>query len=287
MRDPAGILRELRAGGAVTYPAGARLPRRRMLDYEFVGILRGQTAYQRGSALYPAPPGSMILSRPGVWESYVWDPANATSHIYFHFDLRRIPQDLPSPHRWPILLAVPTNDILWRLFQFVLDYVPNRGSPPVLLDRAVELMLRLYVMRPPAGELWRGQPLPRRVRESLAWLQRRAREQPSRPLRLADIAAAVSVDERHLCRLFQQALRASPMRIWTALRLAHAVRMMERTDLKFEVIARSCGFSSPYHFSRRMRAYYGAPPRQIRAGLALGVRPRSPVLLPPELLSGP
>jgi quercetin dioxygenase-like cupin family protein len=55
-------------GGVVQYRAGETLGPRVLNDYELVLILEGQVAYRVDRHEYLAPPGSVILARPGFHE---------------------------------------------------------------------------------------------------------------------------------------------------------------------------------------------------------------------------
>jgi AraC-like DNA-binding protein len=41
--------------------------------------------------------------------------------------------------------------------------------------------------------------------------------------------------------------------------------MLRETGLTVAEVANRCGFQSPFHFSRWVRALHGAPPRAVRA----------------------
>jgi AraC family transcriptional regulator of arabinose operon len=47
-------------------------------------------------------------------------------------------------------------------------------------------------------------------------------------------------------------------------RLQHAAAMLQYTVKRIESIARSAGFSDPYHFSRVFKNEFGISPREYR-----------------------
>lgn len=79
-------------GGVMQYRAGEILKPRVMRDYELVLILEGNVTYQANQRNYAAPPGCVILARPGFQESYRWDPLGPTRHAFFHFRVERMPR---------------------------------------------------------------------------------------------------------------------------------------------------------------------------------------------------
>ncbi|MER8440095.1 GlxA family transcriptional regulator [Mesorhizobium sp. M1312] len=84
------------------------------------------------------------------------------------------------------------------------------------------------------------------------------------PLPLRDIAKCVGRSQRQIERLFSQMLSASPMRYYLHLRLLHAKRLIEQTELPIVEIAIACGFASASHFSKCFRNAFGINPSGIR-----------------------
>jgi AraC family transcriptional regulator of adaptative response / DNA-3-methyladenine glycosylase II len=78
------------------------------------------------------------------------------------------------------------------------------------------------------------------------------------------LAARLGVGSRHLSRLFARHLGASPLEVALTLRIQHAKRLLDTTDMPIALIADRAGFSTP----RRMRAaftrLYGRPPSDLR-----------------------
>lgn len=81
---------------------------------------------------------------------------------------------------------------------------------------------------------------------------------------LKALADRLGVSARHVSRLFQQHLDASPLQVAKTLRVQRAKRLLHETDLSIAQIAAQAGFAS----SRRMRAafadLYGRPPSELR-----------------------
>ena len=100
------------ATGIVTYPAGALFGPRHIRDYEFVWIIEGDCEYRRGSVTVPAPPGSVVLCRPGETDFFRWDRDRRTQHAYFHFNLTRWPKTWPKQTAWPLVRNAVEGEIL-------------------------------------------------------------------------------------------------------------------------------------------------------------------------------
>lgn len=78
------------------------------------------------------------------------------------------------------------------------------------------------------------------------------------------IAAAVGVSRRQLERLFRQETGVSPWQYALAERLRQGHWLLTSTARSVTDIAQACGFADASHFSRHVRAAFGASPQVVR-----------------------
>jgi AraC family transcriptional regulator of adaptative response / DNA-3-methyladenine glycosylase II len=78
------------------------------------------------------------------------------------------------------------------------------------------------------------------------------------------LAARLGLGARHLRRLFDEHLGASPRAIWQAQRAHFARRLIDETRLPMTEIALSAGFRSVRQFNHAMRRTFGAAPTTLR-----------------------
>src|SRR3712207_2882774 len=95
-----------------TYPPGATYGPRNLRDFEFVWIVEGEVEFHWGDRIFFAPPGTIILCRPGATDFFQWDRHNRTRHGYFHFNIAASPEDWPPVEDWPLLRPPHDGDIL-------------------------------------------------------------------------------------------------------------------------------------------------------------------------------
>jgi transcriptional regulator GlxA family with amidase domain len=84
------------------------------------------------------------------------------------------------------------------------------------------------------------------------------------PLDLGDLAKAGGVSRQHLLRVYRRAGAGSPLDELWACRLETARELLQQTGLSVEAVADRCGFSNPFHFSRKFRRRFGISPRSYR-----------------------
>lgn len=83
-------------------------------------------------------------------------------------------------------------------------------------------------------------------------------------IRLADVAQAVGLSPGRLARLFKSSYGYPPHRYLINMRIAHAQRLLEATNMPIAEIALECGFSHQEHLTHRFRRSYGTTPAVYR-----------------------
>jgi len=86
----------------------------------------------------------------------------------------------------------------------------------------------------------------------------------SRPITLADIAAAAALSPHHFARAFRKAMGTTPMRYVWARRVAKAQGLLSDPGMPLAHVALACGFSSQSHFTTAFRACTGTTPAAWR-----------------------
>ncbi len=90
------------------------------------------------------------------------------------------------------------------------------------------------------------------------------------PLSPSLLAKQSGLSTRQLERLFRRYLDRSPKRYYLELRLKKARSLLLQTDMSVINVALACGFSSPSHFSKCYRAFYGRTPYRERGIPVIG-----------------
>ena len=81
---------------------------------------------------------------------------------------------------------------------------------------------------------------------------------------LGQVARAAHVSPAHLVRRFRAELGTTPMAYLWQRRVAAGIDLLTNTGLLVGQIAARTGFTSVYHFSRRVKQQTGVSPTQVR-----------------------
>jgi AraC-like DNA-binding protein len=283
---PRPLLLRYLYGGIVQYRPGDRLAPRVLPDYEVVLMIEGTATYVANGTEHRAPPGSVILGRPGVREHYLWDVSGLTRHAYFHFDIEHLPGDLPAPERWPTIILQPEL-FMSPLIRHLIHRIAAHPEWPTFSPepdecRIVECLLRV-LLHPVEGPDSSNRQWPEPIQQALNVMRQRLDEHARHPLPLRELARRAGVSDKHLCRLFQAHLGHPPMRTYLLLKLQLAMAMLGRSNLAIKEIADRCGFGNPLYFTRCFTRVYGRSPTETRRAL-LRMQAPPPNPLPPDIM---
>lgn len=81
---------------------------------------------------------------------------------------------------------------------------------------------------------------------------------------ITDAARACHVAPEYFSRLFRRHAGQTAQEFLTRLRLNHAAKLLQTTDLTVKAIGRTVGLEDPYHFSRLFKHHHGVSPRRFR-----------------------
>ncbi|MEE8580809.1 MAG: AlkA N-terminal domain-containing protein [Myxococcota bacterium] len=82
---------------------------------------------------------------------------------------------------------------------------------------------------------------------------------------IGELANRLGMGERHLRRLFDTHLGASPLAVAQTRRVHFAKKLLDETDLPMTEVAFGAGFSSVRRFNAAIRSTYGRSPSELRA----------------------
>ncbi len=252
------------------YAPAATFGQRTLPNFELVWLLRG-SAELRTDLIAPdgtrletqthlLRPGTLALTRKGNQDSYRWDPERPSRHAYVHVDvLDHGP--LGDPDDWPTVRTMTDLPVLAGLCDYLLALAGQSSvASKARSDQLVELVLDLFVRGPATLD----EELPPPVARVCDHVGEVWRAQGLCLLTVAELAQAAHVSTGYLHRVFKERHGCGPARALELVRLARAATALVRSNDTIAEVSTQCGFSNPYHFSRRFRLTYGQPPGGFR-----------------------
>ena len=255
----------LRRPGTAVYPAGSRFGPRVLDDFELVLVVTGSAELELDDHREILLPGTWVLSRPGMRDSYRWDPDRLCRHLYVHFELD---PDVDTAG-WPLVRHWPAEAGLEAQFRRLvwLGATPDGSDPTGARAAAARLtvadLLATFVAGTvPSSEPASGTEPP--VTRALTHVQRRWERDGLVQLSRDELATAAGVSVPHLSRLFRQEYGLGPSRALEWVRLRRALVLLGRGSMPVREIALAVGYVDQYHFSRRFRESFELSPTGYR-----------------------
>ena len=132
------------------------------------------------------------------------------------------------------------------------------GSAAAAARAGFRPCLRCRPETAPGTPAWSGSPAS--VRRALRLIDDGALDRAGTD----ELARRLGIDARHLRRLFDRHLGASPLQVAATRRLHRAKRLIDATDLPLAAVAQAAGFGSVRRFNDVLRRVYGRTPRELR-----------------------
>ena len=230
-------------------------------NWEFFAVLQGKCG--------PVFPGKQtpVLHQRHLW---VLPPENAHGWIghgvqrcrvaVFHFGTVPLVLDKTARARGHLERPLATSQVqrLLELQKELRPHYEHVTEKSLLIFEKALLELSLLALEDVPFETTetKADRAIRKVESSLTWYIEHIALQP----RLEQVADAVHVSVSHLRRLFWQARKESPQKAFARLRVQRAIELLSHSDLKLEMIAARCGFSSSCDFCRVFKHHQGISP---------------------------
>lgn len=219
----------------------------------------GYGYFESGGVVRKVGPGDLFLVAKDAVNTFWADPQRPWHYSWFGFRGKlaaRLCEQAGLSVRSPVKSAAPERSVD-ALF---------RGLTKLRDEPAKELLLTGQLFRvfgrlaEPDEDNAMKDDVGLHVRSAVAFMNARYAER----IRLPHIAAHVGLDEKYLCRLFQEKLRMSPYRYLTDLRMRKACRLLRMQMLSVAEVSRSVGYQDPLLFSRMFKRTVGLSPTSYR-----------------------
>jgi AraC family transcriptional activator FtrA len=122
--------------------------------------------------------------------------------------------------------------------------------------------------RPGGQRQFIERPIPKRTESPLAGALAWAEEHAGEPISVTQMAVRAAMSPATLHRRFRKELGCTPNQWLTTVRLEHARRLLEQTDLGIDQIAHRSGLGSATTLRNRLASHVGLTPTAYRRALA-------------------
>jgi AraC-like DNA-binding protein len=231
-------------------------------EYQVHYITEGEGRYENRGGGYRIMPGSVLITKPGIWHRY--RPGKNTGWIenYVGFTGHIAHQILGRP--WFMTAGPVVNaglreefiDTYEKIFHYILEEKP--GYQQVIAGMIMKLLGFLVSMEKLKD--FTDIRVEKIIQESRFWI----RENVEAELDFQAFAEKNSISYSYFRKMFKKYTGVPPVKYHLDLKVLRAKEMLLHSDLSIKEISFELGFHSAYYFSRVFKAKHGSAPSEIR-----------------------
>lgn len=267
---------------------GLQIPRRIILDYELVLIVRGGGTWVCDGERYQLAAHDLLLIPPFVPHSFEADSARESEHIAVHFDFapgipataRGLDQRRPFRVRFTHGLQFALQRRLYAghrvergLQAVVAAHAAGGALGPAMASAHLAGILLLLLAEPAGG---RGPADDLRQHARVERVTAYMHAQLGNRLDHAALERVSGLSPSRLQAVFREVTGYPPLDYLRRLRVEEARRLLADARLSVKEIAARTGFRDTSHFSKVFRRIDGLSPAHYRAALLPGRQEKSP-----------
>lgn len=230
-------------------------------EYYLVYIAKGQGFYEsRQAGCHTVKAGSVFIVFADEWYRHRPDPKTGWEVLWFGFQgemAQRLVNRFLTPKE-PIISLRRAADFEGVIRDFVEGMVEAPLAYPLSTGgQIVELLGRLIELKEGDEP---GAKYHFAIRKAQAHILRHAFE----TIDYYKLAAHIGVSETTFRRNFLKLAHVTPLQFQLSIRLQHACKLLEETDLPIAEIAQSVGFGMPHYFTRIFTDKLGCSPSRYK-----------------------
>lgn len=246
--------------GDVTYLPGGTFGSRMQPDFQIVAMHEGDAVITVDGTKHALPCRHVALLKPAHREYFAFSRGTAARHTWCAVHPRRVPPPL-ARELTGAPFSLPLSPRLHALIELGLSS-PRSNSPAMsaLIEKLGDVLLQQYLVESEPGST-QTVPLPEPLRRAKA----RIEESFAATISVPELAKVACCTSNHLTKLFRRYLGITPSRYLWQTRTDHGIELLRHTGLSISEISYRCGFQTPFHFSRLVKARQGFSPKELRA----------------------
>lgn len=253
--------------GIITYKPHAHFGPRWQRNYQLVFVHSGAARIFADRLEARVGPQEWALLLPGRSERFRFSGEGPTRHSWIHAEPARSAAASGRGHESRQTRggeSIPVGAMTARM-QFIIGELLQSGNPAAGPARACceSLAAAAFFDAFSQTDLGTDDGKARRhpsVERALSLIN----ESFADPLDLPTLARHAGSSPQHLARLFKAQIGRTPVRHLWRIREDAGARLLRESGLTIAEIAEACGFQNPFHFTRRIRERFGAPPKILR-----------------------
>ena len=249
--------REHPSGYYFTYDKG-----RILNEYQINYITEGQGTYENKSGTFKIKPGSLLVTKPGIWHRY--RPNRKTGWVEHYVGFNGIIADDIFKQPWfssrKAVVDIGNReefiDTYFKIFEYIIE--ENPGYQQVAAGMIMKLLG--YMVSMEKQKDFSG----KRVEQIIQNARFMIRENVESQIDFQEFAEKNHIGYSYFRKMFKKYTGVPPAQYHLDLKILRAKEMLLYTDKIIKEISFDLGFQSIYYFSRIFKKKLGVSPSDIR-----------------------
>ncbi len=235
--------------------AGNDYPDHRHTLWELAYYFAGHVACSIGNHLFDARPGILLVIPPGTMHGDI--ARTAYQNVWIQFEA----PDLA----WPRMCVDDSEHTIGRLCAAIVREFNEQGLNYAEMTTLLLWQLHILLQR------MQEQPKISAAEQLVRHVESIVAERYHIPLRLKEIAQEVGTSDTYLRAQFVRLRSRTPSQHVQAVRVKHALALLQTSTLTLESVAECCGYNSASHLTRHIKRATGQTPGALRGQIFHGV----------------
>jgi len=244
--------------GDVLYSPGGSFGPRTQMNFQLVVIHRGHLHLKLDKQMIYVPENHGILLSPGHREHFYFSADCETRHSWVAVTTRAVAQSMRR-HLEHSPVPIPFVGRMTVLLEMLRTSSSSRTGDEALQGGLIQ-GLAIALLCDFASASFGGKSVPRANDTLLSRFDSYLAGVYTRPVSLSEMARGAGVSRQHLLKVCRAAGRPTPVQQLYRKRLEAAADLLLHTGLPLGQIAEQCGFTNPFHFSRKYKQFWGMSP---------------------------
>lgn len=249
-------------------------------ELEFLMVTKGKAVLRVNVNDYELRAGEAVFVNTGEMHSgYMTQSEGCTfKAVVFHADIlgggsidpiqeKYIRPLLRQEHAVPVRLTAGTEAERDLLAMLVQVFEANQNKSPLyelITKGLLQLIVSKLILLGGPGYREPSLPADHQKLERLKTVVEYIQANYSRPIRLGDLAALISVNESYFCRFFKELTAKSPLEYMNQVRVQKAAVLLKAGSEKVMDVALDVGFNNLSYFIGVFKRYFGCTPSEYR-----------------------
>jgi AraC-like DNA-binding protein len=235
----------------------------RILDeFQINYITEGSGVYEDSVGKYVVKPGTLLITRPGMWHRYRPNQNTGWTENYIGFDGSIARELLMNPlffDNKPVIIIGEREefvDTYQKIFDFILEEKPGYQQ----VSAGMIMKLLGYIISTRKQGAFTGKRIEKIIQEVCFFI----RENIEKDLDFKLIAEMHNLGYSYFRKMFKKYTGVPPVKYHLDLKIIRAKDMLLSSDKIIKEISYELGFQSIYYFSRAFKNKMGVSPTEIR-----------------------